>query len=252
MSITKNFGRPATRSNPSASGPFGFGVWKVPFFSQRSCQRDSIWLARRASYRNGAWPPLPVPAAKSVLSAGWVVSAGWTLRARPMLLALSAVSALPLAGTGRPALLLMGSSQRSTQDLPCQHQRLDHGAAFLVSISCGTLNPGGPLPNRAAANFGGRNSMAAATEIPRLAATETARLGQLRRLRGRAAAKLPRSAGKRRTVAACIREVGRGIDKRGLVDGDAIFAGRWQRPQTRRSTATTRPSTVASSPAIGS
>jgi hypothetical protein len=48
MSMIMNFGRPATWSNPAASGPAGFGVRNVPADSQRSCQRSSISFASRA------------------------------------------------------------------------------------------------------------------------------------------------------------------------------------------------------------
>ncbi len=42
MSLTYSLGRPETRSNPSDSCPVGFGAWKVPSASHRSCQLSSI------------------------------------------------------------------------------------------------------------------------------------------------------------------------------------------------------------------
>src|SRR5262245_32822983 len=50
MSLTKNLGRPLTRSKPSARGPTGFGTWNVWARSQLSCQRASIWAASAAVY----------------------------------------------------------------------------------------------------------------------------------------------------------------------------------------------------------
>jgi hypothetical protein len=57
MSITKNFGRSATFSKPSASRPLGFGVWKVPSRSQRSCHASSISWASAGVYLCGGTSP---------------------------------------------------------------------------------------------------------------------------------------------------------------------------------------------------
>src|SRR5260221_11217786 len=53
MSSRYSFSAPERGWSGSASGPVGFGVWKVPCSSQKSCQRASISLASSAVYRNG-------------------------------------------------------------------------------------------------------------------------------------------------------------------------------------------------------
>ena len=117
MSITKNLGRSATRSNPADSSPAGLGVSKVPSLSQRSSQESSIRCASAGVYRCGGTPPGSFPGSL----AGWL--AVWLIVGAPGFAGAFRAEKNPSRRRGRRAdwgeLVQHGRRRRRPDTQPC-------------------------------------------------------------------------------------------------------------------------------------